>query len=793
MGAVVLPPDPFPRHNGQAVWSAGKVHWYGGRAETAVDAAGKTYYGNRESGYSVYDPSTDSWKSSKWTDNPQDPAGIDTDGNEMVNNPEGTWPGTSQSFAFDDDNDGTEELYVHGGYPTTNISFSRYDPNTNSWSQVGPFPGFSDYGFSCQYLGVAALYVDGTGQATAYCFGGGWWGPDTKSFAKYDFTPGGGGAGTWTELHDGPIGLLGGVGAVINGKVYVAAGSQLGPLGSYDNRVWAYDIASATWSASPVANLLIGVQKPAVCVYNGKMYIIGGQKADSGAGSNIRDIQVFDPSGAPPTVTTLDLKLPVGMSAEGAVISPSGTLYVGSGWQGDDFLTVTTSTNWWKADLAADPPPTQFTPIANDPAYFPYQDWDPGAADLSGRVIGRFGDPVPGAVVGIKASANAAADAKYYAVANASGIYGPVSVRPGNWLVAAWKAGWTPGPDTALTMDTSNRTLDVSLDQWAGGNIAPGSTLYADSEAASYPKANVIDRNQWTRWSTDYGTGANHWIIIDLGTARDVSDVIIYWEFSRAAAYSVDVTTGDPNPSGTPTWTTIYSTTEGAGWNAGNQHFVDPIRFYPTTVSARGVRVHCTAYWPSWVDNYSAWEIQLHSTTYDPNRIGNCRRLPLGSTVSVVKPVTVSGGTIGDDFYIEEPDRSSGIRVITHPSLGIGRVDVGYLAEVTGTLTITGDGELVVDAAAASGWYYSGSPKPLGMNCKAAATVMAQGLLVRAWGKVKSLTADGFMLDDGSNPTETGIPVVSASAPGPGVFVAVEGAVGMKANSTAIFAARVEF
>jgi hypothetical protein len=49
------------------------------------------------------------------------------------------------------------------------------------------------------------------------------------------------------------------------------------------------------------------------------------------------------------------------------------------------------------------------------------------------------------------------------------------------------------------------------------------------------------------------------------------------------------------------------------------------------------------------------------------------------------------------------------------------------------------------------------------------------------------------MLDDGSNPTETGIPVVSASAPGPGVFVAVEGAVGMKANSTAIFAATVEF
>jgi hypothetical protein len=130
--AVYLPPDPHPRFNAQAIFADGKVHWAGGNGNTVTNpVSGRTYYNNRQSGYSIYDPITNNWSSSKWSDDPQSPAGIDNNGDGIVAEPEGTYPGTCQMFAYDRNGDGKKEIWIHAGYPCWDGEFLVYDPAAN--------------------------------------------------------------------------------------------------------------------------------------------------------------------------------------------------------------------------------------------------------------------------------------------------------------------------------------------------------------------------------------------------------------------------------------------------------------------------------------------------------------------------------------------------------------------------------------------------------------------------------------------------------------------------------------
>ncbi|MGQ9580345.1 MAG: carboxypeptidase regulatory-like domain-containing protein [Armatimonadota bacterium] len=777
--ALYFPPDPHPRFNAQAIFADGKVHWAGGYGNTVTNPlSGKTYYSNRQSGYSIYDPITNTWASSKWSDDPQYPVGIDNNGDGIVAEPEGTYPGTCQTFAYDLNGDGKKEIWIHAGYPCWDGNFFVYDPAVNKWSTRGSFPGFSDGGYKAQYLGVAALWKDSLGTAWVFCAGGGFWGPDSKSFAKYDIQ-----ADAWTELPDMPVSMIAHVGAVINGKLYLAGGNQNNTPSS--TGIWEYDCASGAWTVppgetepGPVANLLVGVERAAVGVYNGKLYIIGGQTS---TGGDYDGIQVFDPVNR--SVTLLG-NLPVAMSRHGGCIDPAtGDIYVGAGRQNGEYLTYEP---WWKANVNMSP--LSWTQLPDDPAYFPYEDWVVGGEKtLSGTVTGPDGKPLPQAVVAIKKKTRgpyATADAQIYALTDGSGRYS-VALLPGEYNVAAWRYAYKPCPDKPLTMGEESQTLDLQITEPAGQNIALGATVYVSSETGGEPASGAVDNDMWSRWSTEGGTGADHYYIIDLGSVQDISGITIFWEAARPGIYTIDFTNDDPNPSGGAAWTNVYTCPKGGGgFDMGYGHFLDAVGFTELK-QARGIRFHLTAFSQWWQGNYSAYEFMVHSTTpgTPPITIAAAKQLPDGTLVELFNVVSVSGASefgespiFPNTFWLQESN-ASGIRVeYTQPVAWPGEWD--YVKGTVETDPVTG--ERYIQATEVQTWAFLGVEfAPQAMNNKACVeTKNPWGIRVKTWGKVTDMVPDQFMISDNIGaPNEVDIQVKRRSpAPEVGSFITVSGA-----------------
>ena len=136
-------------------------------------------------------------------------------------------------------------------------------------------------------------------------------------------------------------------------------------------------------------------------------------------------------------------------------------------------------------------------------------------------------------------------------------------------------------------------------------------------------------------------------------------------------------------------------------------------------------------------------------------------------------PATVSGKvvTAGLDgfFYVEEADRSSGIRVT-------GTASAGDTVFVRGRLdTVNGERTLISDpggVAAVPGGFV---PAPLGMNNRTAGAAMVTGLYATVWGRVLSMDTAGncFTISDGSP-----APLKVYGAPGAAGYVRVTGPVG---------------
>ena len=135
-------------------------------------------------------------------------------------------------------------------------------------------------------------------------------------------------------------------------------------------------------------------------------------------------------------------------------------------------------------------------------------------------------------------------------------------------------------------------------------------------------------------------------------------------------------------------------------------------------------------------------------------------------------------------FYIQDPDRTSGIKVITGES-----VAVGDLANVEGPLG-TADRERHIQAGRVQNLGAATLARPLGMSnalLGGSDLVPGQsgvtgglglnniGLLVRTWGRVVSASADSFSISDGSG-VEVRVAVpVGLAIPSEGSYVAVTG------------------
>ena len=93
-----------------------------------------------------------------------------------------------------------------------------------------------------------------------------------------------------------------------------------------------------------------------------------------------------------------------------------------------------------------------------------------------------------------------------------------------------------------------------------GPNESQGKPSAASSvENATHPASAAFDGDLTTRW-TSVWNGNPQWLSVDLGMAKKISGIKLYWEFTlKATSYQLQVSANNTD------WTTIYTTTTGDG------------------------------------------------------------------------------------------------------------------------------------------------------------------------------------------------------------------------------------
>ena len=119
-------------------------------------------------------------------------------------------------------------------------------------------------------------------------------------------------------------------------------------------------------------------------------------------------------------------------------------------------------------------------------------------------------------------------------------------------------------------------------------------TTASSVENAGTPASDATDGNTGTRWSSAFSDP--QWLQVDLGATHSISKVVLNWETAAGKAYQIQT-----SPDGT-NWTTIYSTTTGAG---GTETL-------NVTGSGRYVRLYGTARTTGY--GYSLWEFQVYGS-----------------------------------------------------------------------------------------------------------------------------------------------------------------------------------
>lgn len=129
---------------------------------------------------------------------------------------------------------------------------------------------------------------------------------------------------------------------------------------------------------------------------------------------------------------------------------------------------------------------------------------------------------------------------------------------------------------------SSQQAVNLALNKPVSCSVGP-----------QFPCAEAVDGNINTRWASAQGVDPQ-WVTVDLGATTNISSVILRWEAAYATAFQIQVSNNNT------TWTTIYSTTTGAG---GAQTL-------SVSGSGRYVRMNGTARATAY--GYSLWEFEIY-------------------------------------------------------------------------------------------------------------------------------------------------------------------------------------
>jgi N-acetylneuraminic acid mutarotase len=228
-----------------------------------------------------------------------------------------------RSSAFSIGNMGYVGLgHVNSGVDVEYEDFWRYDPASDTWTQIANYPEGRCYHAAAFVIGNKG-YV-GTGRLES--------GSYSKKFFCYDPV-----TNTWTQIAD-VLGVArrGAVGFSLNGKGYIGTGQT---TSGFSKDFYEYDPGTNTWTAKA---LFPGAARTSAVGFTieGSGYLGTGQ---TNAGS-VNDFYQFNPQ-----LNQWILKAPVGVITrqEAAGFSLNGLGYIGTG---DDFSSGNNYSDFWEYD-----------------------------------------------------------------------------------------------------------------------------------------------------------------------------------------------------------------------------------------------------------------------------------------------------------------------------------------------------------------------------------------------------------------------------------------------------------
>jgi len=316
--------------------------------------------------------------------------------------------------------------------------------------------------------------------------------------------------------------------------------------------------------------------------------------------------------------------------------------------------------------------------------------------------------------------------------------------------------------------------LNVRTGTGYGGITPHGGSRYAEKEASwTDPKKGGVYQTLWapanvqltfTAWTACYGEGG--------GAAHT---------FSRVG---VDPTGGTDPYSGSIQWSAWY--------NSPSDNFWQWTQLSKAVTPTGNIVTVFLDYWQEGTGGAGAYKWQVNAfddaalagpslvTLHDAKQVANGNYVYFGPVVIRAK---FSGSP--NFFYVEEPDRSSGIRVN-----GSLVYDVGDKLNIGGAIgTATGERYVSLSRADILQVGYGGLD-PLGMTNLAmgggsngivpgitdAAGTNNIGLLIKAWGRVTYINSTSFYLDDGSGVTLKVVVPSTGDMPANGSYAVVTGA-----------------
>ena len=127
--------------------------------------------------------------------------------------------------------------------------------------------------------------------------------------------------------------------------------------------------------------------------------------------------------------------------------------------------------------------------------------------------------------------------------------------------------------------------------------VAKGKTAFADSiQDADHDATKAVDCNVGTRWASA-PSSSNHWLAVDLGEAKTVSLIRVYWEAAYTPTFLLQVKNDGSS------WTTLYQfNVSGAGWR----------NWVITPTTGRYWRIYDNDPDDNPFPNLSIWEFQLY-------------------------------------------------------------------------------------------------------------------------------------------------------------------------------------